>query len=460
MLQHLREQAERSSLEVRAAALLRIARVEAASDRPGALRTFDSAVDLIRQFRTSRREWFAGPARTIAAAIAPDRLDTVPASGRVEFGFDPDDLIDVMLDHGHHDAAFSYILHRDHGPDFPMRTVSKVMYGASDQETKAALLRRAIDAWRKGGGRRLHARDDFIHVFQWHWILLPRAEALAVLHDIVDKARRQPSEGTVSALYDSKANVEITSACEVTLFELLHVMRALDPELAESLITQYEQLSTAAKRFPNGRQTMMEEANARRRNMEKPAGGGYCFTGSPEDLPYVHSLIDAERDGNFAPAFEFALEKHRGERRPNFAPKELWASTHAFRDVLYRAAKRLGPAASAFLDQIPDADMRLFAAIEMEAALAGLPALSSVTIHQPRPEIDEETTGAPGGPHIRCPKCGWRPGPHDRWACKCGHIWNTFDTGGVCPACMYQWTETACLRCGEWSPHSDWYAQE
>jgi hypothetical protein len=460
MLQLLREQAERSSPEVRAAALLRIARVEAKCDIVGALRTFESAIAEIRRLRPSRGKWLAGPARTMAAAIAPDRLDELPAAGRVECGFGSDDLIDVMLDHGHHGPAVSYTLHHDHGADFPMRTVSKLMHGASDPETKAALLRGAIDAWRNGDDRRRHARGDFIHLFQWHWTVLPRGEALALLHDIVDKARRQPSEGQVSAMYDQKANVKITSACEITLFELLHVMRALDPELAESLIAHYEQLAAAARRFPNGRQTMIEEANARRRNMEKPAGGGYCFVGSPEDLPYIHSLIDAERDGNFGPAFEFAMEKHRGETRPNFAPKEFWASTSAFRDVLLRAAKRIGPAASAFLDQIPDRDMRLFAGIEMEAALAGLPQLRSVTIHQPRPDIDDYANGDVGGPHIRCPKCGWRPGPHDRWACRCGHIWNTFDTGGVCPACLYQWTVTACLRCGEWSPHSDRYAEE
>lgn len=96
----------------------------------------------------------------------------------------------------------------------------------------------------------------------------------------------------------------------------------------------------------------------------------------------------------------------------------------------------------------------------LEAALARLPEPRSVTITHPRPDTDEEMTGSVNGPGIRCPKCGWRPGPHDRWACKCGHIWNTFDTGGVCPACLYQWTVTACLRCGEWSPHSDWYAED
>ena|SRR5215469_7441757 len=38
------------------------------------------------------------------------------------------------------------------------------------------------------------------------------------------------------------------------------------------------------------------------------------------------------------------------------------------------------------------------------------------------------------GRSIRCPLCGWSPREDDRWSCTCG---NAFDTGGVCPACLY-----------------------
>jgi hypothetical protein len=59
---------------------------------------------------------------------------------------------------------------------------------------------------------------------------------------------------------------------------------------------------------------------------------------------------------------------------------------------------------------------------------------------------------------IRCPRCKWQPRKHDLWQCTCLHLWNTFDTRALCPACGRQWLDTACLRCHQWSPHDAWYA--
>jgi hypothetical protein len=77
--------------------------------------------------------------------------------------------------------------------------------------------------------------------------------------------------------------------------------------------------------------------------------------------------------------------------------------------------------------------------------------------------IDEVLRGAglrPRRPRIRCPKCAWQPRRRDRWICRdgCRHVWNTFETGGRCPACGFQWPWTACLACHRRSPHLDWYA--
>jgi hypothetical protein len=61
---------------------------------------------------------------------------------------------------------------------------------------------------------------------------------------------------------------------------------------------------------------------------------------------------------------------------------------------------------------------------------------------------------------IRCPCCGWQPARQDLWACTCLHLWNTFETGGVCPACGREWSKTQCPRCEEWSRHEDWYGPD
>ena len=39
----------------------------------------------------------------------------------------------------------------------------------------------------------------------------------------------------------------------------------------------------------------------------------------------------------------------------------------------------------------------------------------------------------------------------------CGHVWNTFETGGVCPSCGEHFEHTQCLRCRLFSPHKEWY---
>jgi len=85
---------------------------------------------------------------------------------------------------------------------------------------------------------------------------------------------------------------------------------------------------------------------------------------------------------------------------------------------------------------------------------------SAVRTAEPRIDADKVASRGPSGPRIRCPKCHWTPCAADRWMCLCRHVWNTFDTAGICPACLYQWKITECLWCRQWPAHSDWYAVE
>jgi hypothetical protein len=495
-LARLREQADHSAPEIRAAALLRIARVESAFDLAAALNTFDAAISAIRKLNDDSRLPLIRQARIIAAAIAPERIAALPLSEehgpRMPYRFHEQEMLNTMVDYGHIDSAITYVLAEereeeereeraagvDSGHSFPYGAIPKLIASTPDPARQLALLRHAVEAWRAGPGPGPGGmyRTFFAGLFRRHWGLLPESEALAIVRQIVDDARMQPAR-KIQARYDPEGSVEITSVAEHTIFEVFNILRALDPALAESLTSEYSQLAAAVRRFPNGMESVIEEAHTRQEAMRKQgglaAGGGFGMAGDPREFPYLRSLIDASRDGNFDPPFAHALERYAEDSsgaNPNLAPRELWPSANAFRTVAYKSGKLHGAEAARYLARIPDDDLRLFAAIELEAALAGLPELKSmISRRQARPQprrapsgFRPQTEGAASsvsGPHIRCPKCGWQPRADDRWACNCGHMWNTFDTGGVCPSCVYRWKITQCLECLVVSAHSDWYAQ-
>ncbi|MHA1230528.1 MAG: hypothetical protein ACTSRP_12690 [Candidatus Helarchaeota archaeon] len=61
----------------------------------------------------------------------------------------------------------------------------------------------------------------------------------------------------------------------------------------------------------------------------------------------------------------------------------------------------------------------------------------------------------------RCPSCGWTPNKSAKWQCnKCNTIFNTFETGGICPQCGEFFKKTQCLFCGACYPFEDWYEED
>jgi hypothetical protein len=77
LLARAREQAERSKPPVRAAALLRIARVQMAFDRNQAGKTFEQGLEETRRISGSDGELLLEQARLLAAAVAPDFLQGI-----------------------------------------------------------------------------------------------------------------------------------------------------------------------------------------------------------------------------------------------------------------------------------------------------------------------------------------------------------------------------------------------
>ena len=225
------EQAEHSTAPVRAAVLLRVARVETAVNPSTARNTFDRGLDAIRRLPGLDGEFLLEQAALIAAMVAPDLLSGMPGLAPPDF-FETT-VLEVMLDHGHLKQAVSRLMHHEDIAEFPFGMMHVVIRRVSDLDVRLALLRRAIEAWRNAPpyDPMKPPGDEFIQLFQSEWNTLPRAEALTVVREIVNITVEQPERPMMASYADGA--VEITSWRAHVFFEILHILRHLDPELAE-----------------------------------------------------------------------------------------------------------------------------------------------------------------------------------------------------------------------------------
>jgi hypothetical protein len=354
---------------------MRIARVESVVDREQACRTFERGLEETRRLSGFDRERLLEQARLLAAAVAPNLLSEIPPGARSPGHFDSEMVGRIMVDHNHRDAAYDYVMNFNKPAGFPFGCVSNLIRGFDDEERCVRLVRRAIEVWRTAEPDR-HVDFGFMSLFQWAWKIIPPDDAREIAREIVGNTLSR-RDSPMTARYEHEGGVTITSMRENTLFGVLHILRQLDPTLAESLIAEHQQLATAAHRFPNGVDTIREEAERRSRNAGAACGGEFVLAGNPRDFPHMKALLDASRAGDFGPSIEHALESYRQDEAPespNQAPREFWPSTCRFRSILYRIGKLLGRAGANYLDRVPDDDLRLFGEIEFEAASdAGLP---------------------------------------------------------------------------------------
>jgi hypothetical protein len=463
-----RDQAERSEPAVRAAALMHIARVLARSDRIAAEQMLEQAIGLAKQLGSNASSRLLDNAVFLAAATSPKHaLPLYPEHRRTDpFGGAVVGLINAMAQHGHVDDAIAYLNDPLSGDRFPLHFVNNLAGECRDDETRLRLLRLAMRAWKDRGAagsipEERFAEPAFIAFFGSHWTLLPQEEARQVLNDVLQRALQTKTEPSRLPLTENPADPELTSETELRLFQLMPASRSLEPDLARRILTDHPQLAAAAKRFPLGMQSVHEAS----RKFD-PACDDVMTIGDSEVMPMPEALAT-----NLDAAFREAHDRHARDsdpENPNEAPKECWPSAWEYRNILFKAGQHLGLPAERHLERIPDPDLRLFAQIELCAAVEGLPQIGGTIIfprskRQPGRECSpaelEEMFG-PILPGIHCPKCEWAPRANCLWSCKCGHLWNTFDTRGLCPECGHQWEVTGCLQCGEMSPHSHWYVQQ
>jgi uncharacterized protein (TIGR03435 family) len=377
------EQAERSEPIVRAAALLHIARVLNAFDHAEAERALDLGIALAGDLAEPDREVILGEAVSLAATVSPDRAIRLAASVR-DTGSPRGPMSKALFDmisYGHVAEAVQYLTDPVPGEDYPFDAALQAIGRSQDDETRLRILRSAIGAMRRqiasGPSARLfHGPNQFSRLFTRRWRLLPADEATEVVRDLVREILARP-DGPIHA---SAGDVRFSSTREHSLFQILAPLQRLDSGLAGSLIRVYPQLAAAAARYPYGLESM--EVAPRERAAQEPPPAPVeqpdCIMVGRRLIPMPEALRT-----DFQQAFDLALRLYAREvdsEHPNDAPQECWPSAHEFRNILYKAGQHEGRAAVRHLERIPDPALRLFAQIELAAALAGLPQIGGRTI--------------------------------------------------------------------------------
>ena len=89
-----------------------------------------------------------------------------------------------------------------------------------------------------------------------HWKEIPRSTAEAAIASMVETVLNARDDGIVETIASEKGPLTLKGKANVELFDLMHIVRAIDPKRAEEILESRPDLKAALDRFPNGRESM------------------------------------------------------------------------------------------------------------------------------------------------------------------------------------------------------------
>ena len=382
LLREARAQAERSSAAIKGPVLLHIARVLTRVNPAEAETVLAEGLAVLEAVPEGARDLLLGEAAALAATISPPRAFEIVRRVSLDQESVVSRMLLNMLDHGHVAAAVAYLSDPPLHESYPFIAARTAIGRAGNDEARLRVARGAMRALTRppsdrgfAGSGRHHAFD----LFTFNWARLPVEEAQAIVRELVAQIQSVPDTRMKSSYGAGSRRVEFSSTHEHRLFQILGPLRHLDPGLADSVVKLYPDLSVAASEFPYGRESMDAAMRADPPPVQAaPPMPPHVIQVGNRLMP-IEEAIRSEFREAFAVAFqEYAIDSDPA--RVNGAPQECWPSTAEFRSILFQAGRHEGRGAVRYLDRIPDPVLSLFARVELAAALAGLPQLSSRTL--------------------------------------------------------------------------------
>lgn len=376
-------QAEQSEPAVRTAALLRIARVLAKADQSEAERLLDRGLALLVELPERERAAIAPQAMCLAACVSPDRAFALRATTNDPIGNEKF-LVD-MVRHGHAAAAVDYLTQWSEDGEFPCGAISETIRSAKDDDTRRDILRSGLRAWHRRVDSAWHSLHSLLELLRFHWRLLPDDEARDAVRSLVSIIRERPDERLNGSFGGPRGTVPFSSYRPSLLFWLLGPLKRLDSDLAAAVISENLELRRAAEKYPSGADIEFDRPVEQQLSAEALEQWKRDWTGFALGSEFFR--IEDEKNGDFKNSFEYAFRSYARDAdrtHPNPFPRECWPSAEDFRVILYAAGRYDGEGSARLLDRIPDAVLRLFAAIEFAAGIAGLEQIGGITRDQLR----------------------------------------------------------------------------
>jgi hypothetical protein len=326
---------------------------------------------------------------------------------------------------------------------------------------------------------------DFPSLIVQYWQQLPPAVATEAIDEVLKQAEPKGDSGSQHdslAIASAKGSLSFGSTYEYLLFQLLPVLKQLDPDRADKLLKKYQQVEALIAAHPNGAHSLLDSPAAQGDAGTPKRVGGFAVFGAgagpeakarmtasmqereranqivedseahPQDaLAQVSSIADLEarasalegiaranvkknstvakaalrelielaaklngvaqtRSMNSSAALLLQVGDPDGAKKaiekgiagaenmykqdsdaddPNKAIKAYWPSTQAYA-VLLRTAGRISPDwAMAFLEQMPDLEVRAAAEVSLASAWLNLPGglVTTITLNKRSPSL-------------------------------------------------------------------------
>ena len=378
LLRSALRRAEASDAPVRAAALLRVARVLTKFDQAEAEGLMERGLAIFADLPDEDRAAMAPQVVSLVGCVAPDRAFALRAT--LTDPFARDKFLYDMVAHGHAAAAADYLTRWSEQGGFPYDEALSVLPAVKDEEKHRGVLLSAVRAWRGTDDRDWRSTRSLVGLFRYHWRALPDTVARDLIGEIVRTAGKRSDQRLNSGVGGPRGKVTFSSQRPSLLFELLGPLKSLAPELAQDAIRENPELARAAELYPAGlddvsdRPTPPPSAEALR-EWERDWTGFQISSGR-------FFRMEDEKASDFRSSFEYALRTLARDTGSNKAPAECWPSAEDFRSILYAAGRYEGSSGARLLDRIPDPILRLFAQIEFAAGMAGLPQIGGITHEQ------------------------------------------------------------------------------